>query len=288
MTTALVNEIHRNSTDAEFRAWGLAISTALSTVGLVQTADTGQVNWTTVVKPAGASTIAGYEVWRFNDAQQSGAPIFLKVEYGSAAAATSPRVTITVGQGSNGSGSLTGTVSTAQVWSANGSTATAILTGVSFAEGCLSLSLAETGGGTYRPGVIQLGRFLDTSGAPTTRGYYFVRVSNSLASTYYTYLLASGVWTTNPSTIPIFWPYGVATSVKFGTGIFVAPFLIGSGDNTHGAMERTLGLVQAGTVDFPASATYAMDRWDGASHTYRATGVNDVSASGCYFGILWE
>jgi hypothetical protein len=49
--------------------------------------------------------MAGYEVWRFNDAQQATAPIFLKFEFGS----NVPTVKITVGTGSNGSGTITGT-----------------------------------------------------------------------------------------------------------------------------------------------------------------------------------
>lgn len=100
----------QTGTDALFRAWGLAHSTALAAAGMVQTADTGQINWVTVLKPA-AGVTAGYEVWRFADAMQATAPIFVKISYGIGAAAAANTASITavvVGTGSNGSGTITG------------------------------------------------------------------------------------------------------------------------------------------------------------------------------------
>ncbi len=99
-----------NSTDAAFRAWGSAISGAIAGLGMVQTADTGQVNWTTVLKPSGSNQVVGYEIWRFADALQATAPIYFKLEYGSnVVGATTPGVRITVGTGSDGAGTITGT-----------------------------------------------------------------------------------------------------------------------------------------------------------------------------------
>lgn len=94
------------ATDAAFRAWGSIVSAALATAGWVQTADTGQINWTTVTRAAN-NTAAGYEIWRLNDSLQSTAPIYLKVEYGTAAGATLPGMWTTAGTGSDGAGALT-------------------------------------------------------------------------------------------------------------------------------------------------------------------------------------
>jgi hypothetical protein len=72
----------------------------------VKTADTGQIDWATVLRP-GPSQGAGYEIWRFIDSS-----IFLKIEYGThTISTTSIQVWLTFGTGSNGSGTLTGTVS---------------------------------------------------------------------------------------------------------------------------------------------------------------------------------
>lgn len=95
------------SSDANFRAWGLELSTKLQAMNLIKTADTGQINWTTVVRAAN-NTAAGYEIYQFNDSLQSTAPIFFKLEYGTANISSNPQMWITVGTGSNGSGTITG------------------------------------------------------------------------------------------------------------------------------------------------------------------------------------
>lgn len=98
-----------NSTDAQFRAWAQEVHDALTAFGWVNTADTGQINLTTVVKPAGTSTSQGYEIWRMADALQATNAVFMKIEYGSGTgSANNPGIWITLGTGSNGSGTLTG------------------------------------------------------------------------------------------------------------------------------------------------------------------------------------
>lgn len=100
--------------DAGFRAWGLELSGRLATAGLVQTADTGQINWTTATRP-GSNAYAGYEVWRFNDALQSSAPVFIRLEYGTSNNTGTPALRVTVGTGSNGAGTMTGVVSSQHI-----------------------------------------------------------------------------------------------------------------------------------------------------------------------------
>src|SRR5512138_2499573 len=72
-----------NSDDGEFRSWGSDLSSRLAGVGLVQTSDTGQINWGSVSRPS-EDNYGGYEVWRFDDALQGTAPVFIKIEYGTA------------------------------------------------------------------------------------------------------------------------------------------------------------------------------------------------------------
>jgi hypothetical protein len=98
--------------DTEFRAFVQFVHDALAASGLVQTADTGQINIGTVTKPVAANTVAGYEIWRFDDAHQATSPIFIKVEYGTGNAATNPGFWIQVGKAMNGSGGFTGVTST--------------------------------------------------------------------------------------------------------------------------------------------------------------------------------
>jgi hypothetical protein len=109
----------RHDSDAVFREWGAEFAAKLLAAGLTQTADTGQINWVTVTR-AGASANAGYEIWRFNDTLQATAPIFIRIDYGTGSNTSAPRINITVGTGSNGSGTLTGTALTAANSTANG------------------------------------------------------------------------------------------------------------------------------------------------------------------------
>ncbi len=97
---------HDVTTVGAFRAWASMIAKGLEEVGLVQTADTGQINLVTVELPA-TSTFAGYQIWRFNDSQQEAEPIYLKIEYGRGAANARPNLRLQWGRGSNGTGTLT-------------------------------------------------------------------------------------------------------------------------------------------------------------------------------------
>lgn len=98
------------TTDAKFRTWGLAMSTAMQAAGFVKTSDTGQINWATVTKPVATNTQAGYEIYRFDDDLQATAPIFFRVGYGSGGTASgnSPTTWITIGTASDGAGTISG------------------------------------------------------------------------------------------------------------------------------------------------------------------------------------
>lgn len=98
----------RHDSDAVFREWGSEFSARLAAVGLTQTADTGQIDWVTVTRAA-SNANAGYEIWRFNDSAHATSPIFMRIDYGTGTTADRPRMQITVGTGSNGSGTITGT-----------------------------------------------------------------------------------------------------------------------------------------------------------------------------------
>lgn len=97
------------ATDADFRTWITEFSNALTSVGLIQTSDTGQINKATVVRVTGNND-AGYEIFRFADLLQSTSPVFIRVMYGSAGTNTIPRLRIQIGTATDGAGNLTGIV----------------------------------------------------------------------------------------------------------------------------------------------------------------------------------
>lgn len=99
-----------NGSDAAFRAWGNAISTALAAVGLTKL-DT-DINWATVTRPGAANTVAGYEVWRLANPGAGATPVFIRLRFGSGPGTSYPQLWVTTATGYAGSGStLTGTAS---------------------------------------------------------------------------------------------------------------------------------------------------------------------------------
>lgn len=97
-----------HTSDATFRAHGLELSTAMTATGFFpKTADTGQIDWATVTRP-GTSAVAGYEIRYLNDSLHGTAPIVAKIEWATGTNATTPVMFLTVGTGSNGSGTITG------------------------------------------------------------------------------------------------------------------------------------------------------------------------------------
>lgn len=113
--------------DADFRAWGSGIAAQLAAIGLVRTADTGQINWSTVTKPAAINTAAGYEIWRFDDALQATKPVFIKIEYGVGGAVDRPSFWFTFGTQTNGAGTLGGQLSARNQSQSAGSKAAGVL-----------------------------------------------------------------------------------------------------------------------------------------------------------------
>lgn len=153
-----------NASDAQFRAYGSLFSGKLSAIGLSVTADTGQINWTTVLAPVGTQASQGYEIWKFTDALQATVPVIFKIEYGSGSAINNPSFWITVGSGSNGTGTITGITSARQqiTFSATATPVTFVGSGDTN-----RLSFAVIGSGPSLTGMFSMERSVDTSGTVT-------------------------------------------------------------------------------------------------------------------------
>lgn len=113
MTAVMLGATLSAITDsATLRLWMQSIRTGLAGAGMVQTADTGQVDNTTVAASGVNDFVYGYEIWRFNDTLQATAPLFIKLEYANTSPGSGslvncgPRLYITVGKGSNGAGTI--------------------------------------------------------------------------------------------------------------------------------------------------------------------------------------
>ena len=284
-----------HSSDATFREWGKAISDGLAAVGLVQTSDTGQINWSTVTRP-GSNADGGYEVWRFNDTEQASLPIFIKITYGTASSTSYARVVVQVATGpsagSDGSGGLTGNLSTAR-------SCTNILPGLSKAikvsggDGYLAVAASFSGTAGANAFRLIVERLRDADGDPSARGLFFSLNSQSTGAVD---VFSNGSWTgyTTPS-VPIAWPGTYASSVKSGDYVLFAGATPFSGDSDGEfslPTEPTLlwGAVSAGIG--AEDSTVTVPRWDGNTHTYICTGIGYATAllhaTNELQYILWE
>lgn len=95
-----------NNTDANFRAWASFVHNVFL-LGWVNTADTGQIDLTTVTAPVGANTKQGYKIYRMDDALQATEPVFVRIDFGSGPTAAVPGAWLTIGKGSDGVGNIT-------------------------------------------------------------------------------------------------------------------------------------------------------------------------------------
>lgn len=106
MATLTTVAVRDNSTLANFKQWAQIISNFMTTAGWTQSADTGQVNWSTIASvPTNTNYV--YEIWEPNDSLTN---FFLKIEYGTNNGTGIPSVRLSIGTSTNGAGSLSGLI----------------------------------------------------------------------------------------------------------------------------------------------------------------------------------
>lgn len=284
--------------DAEFRAWAQAIHDALIACGCVQTADTGQINLATVLRPA-SNADGGYEVWRLNDADQGTDPVYFKVTYGSA---TQPRqrITVLVGQGSNGTGTITGTTVSTVALQTGTNTAGALTETYQFAgDGSyvwMFLGPVPAQGGTHDNPIIGIGRLRDAAGAAVAGRHYLAFSDSSSATNQIVRTRHPSVgWSTSETVSGFSWPGfekgGHITNVGGDIPLAGAVVMHG-GDKLY--LKELLAYPNAQLADAVTfSATHL-----GTSHTWRTIAVSDaqhrpfmdggVGDSGNGLAVLWE
>lgn len=174
MTTRTYSSVINHADDASFRVWAQQLSDELVLAGMVRVADTGTINFTTVTRP-GTSTAGGFEVMRFADTLQGTAPIFFKLEYGTSTTATWPQIWLTVGTGTNGSGTITGQTSTRTACVVAVAPTSAVISYPTYICGTTGhLGCAFKVGGQASAngmGFFAIVRTADTAGAHTTTGF---------------------------------------------------------------------------------------------------------------------
>lgn len=277
MTTQSWSTVIDHTSDAGYRAWGLELNTKLAAAGLVQTADTGQVDWTTVTRPA-ANTLNAYEIWRFNDSLQGTAPIYFRLNFGTANGATRPNLQLIVGTGSNGSGTITGTALTGTLgcvtngaWPA--STVTAYQSFLCVAEGFVGLVYKTNAvAANYCGSGFMICRSCDTDGAFTADGAIVINsnsgagVASLVRNQSLRFAASAAAFTGSATHMPIFIPGAESSS------------LVGSDNQAYLAWMITpqvvpaLGIAAAYTTEVAEGTTAAATLVGATSHTYLSVG----------------
>jgi hypothetical protein len=283
MATATGLYVADNSSLTNFKSWSQSISNAFSTFGWTQTSDTGQVNWSTIVAVPSSNYV--YEIWKANDTQASTCPIYVKIEYGFNVSNVAIR--LTVGTGSNGSGTITSILAGYSAFIITNNAATFANQGITtyncFFSGdageirvCMWQGLNSPAGMSF----FGIERSKDTSGNKTD-DYFTVCHCNATTNTGNTAhrqqtMLKSGLTPGFEGT----W-IGVGCSTQTNSGSFnstVAAFpvfpLIGKIGNPM------LGLMIACANDILDGATVTVASMYGSTHTYVALKSGGVGTPG--------
>lgn len=121
MTTATANFAFRTDTAANARTWLDGVKNLITTAGLVQTSDTGQLDSSTVTSNPGTNVNFGYQVFKFPDAQQSAMPVFIRLQY--QVNSGYPFIQYTVGASTDGAGSIADPIISGQSGNSGGTSA---------------------------------------------------------------------------------------------------------------------------------------------------------------------
>lgn len=97
-------------TNAELQAILQFVRAVLNSSGMVQATGVGtQIDPTTATFPGTNSTVIGYEIWKFNDAQQGSYPIWMKLSWRRGSTAAVLEYQAILASGFDSSGNATGT-----------------------------------------------------------------------------------------------------------------------------------------------------------------------------------
>ena len=165
-----------------FEAWALQVHTAILATGLVQTADTGQIVFSTAVYPGVANTKAGYAMYAFNDPNQGSYPCFIRVDFGTATAATYPSLWVQVGTSTNGAGVIGG-IQTSQIQTQE--TGAGYISGISGSSSRLTMALSYNNGTPAYDDFLSIERIQTVSGTDSTTGLVFTWVKSYAGSNTY-------------------------------------------------------------------------------------------------------
>lgn len=261
-----------NTAAADFRAWASFVdSVFLLTGGWLDNADTGSINLTTVAAPGGANASQGFKVYKMNDALQSTAPIFVKIEFGSGGAAGTPSFWFTIGTGSDGAGTITGTIKSRTQHNAGASSTTPATKNLGSSGTNRAFFGLFLDGGVNQIFYWAIERSVDSTGAVTNEGVFLIWGHNNsgappFSNTQYVFRAATPV---PPPEVGCHVVLGGANPTSIGADVGVSSVIPIAGVAKQPPLNGLV--VRAG--DFASYAVLTLTLY-GASHTYVQLGPN--------------
>lgn len=294
MATRTTSLTQSNSTDANFRAWINEIHTSLTTYGWTQTADSGQVNYSTATRPTTTNVYPWYAVYAMGDSLQSTSAVYLRLDYGTGTNTDVPAIKYQVGiGGTDGAGTLTGNYQ-AQVTlapDATGSAANVRTSGTSSSFQMAFWNVNSSGRGWC----VVIERERDSSGTELDTGVSVVSFVYNPGAGFFKH---SQFIPRLPVNTKIAWPedtiwyalISAQSTQNAGGNIGMSPVRV-----TAGYMKPPmLSLMIFARTDFTMETTFTVTIY-GSSHTYLALrpysggalSLNTINAD-TGFAIRWE
>lgn len=278
--TSVVPQGSASYTDATWREYLTAISTGLSTVGCVQSADTGQYNPSTVTwlgVPASGETLN--QVWYLDDSLHATSPVYFKIWWYVSAGTV--KFNVRVGSGSDGAGNLTGNTVSVTLSPGGGAGPAYSRLGVTGGDGYVGvltdLDYATNYGRQY---TFLLARTTDAAGDITSDGLFLYYYGGKRLRS------VNGPWITPADVDYTFIPGSMAASHDAGQALNVYRHLFV-------ANQQLLTCPFAVTVhalEVPTGVTIDAEPIVGQEHTYIGTTpyASATAQSDSRLAVIWE
>jgi hypothetical protein len=269
MATSTYTLSHNNNTDAEFRAWGKAISDMFTAAGwtLYRT----NINWATITKPTVGNVEQGYEVWKSTDGAGKGLnDYYVRLAYGDTVTPTQAMLKVVAGWGEDGAGNLTGNLS---VTSSMTLASTSEFSNLSVGSGYVCLFLASvSSSGAF----VSIERTRTVTGAEQDELFVFITVPSGTNAKVYQVVPRTGTIPTNIATAG----YGVrmmsAASAAYNSNVGVGDVAPQKG----GWLMQAMNFFPGDTTNFTAAQQIYTFNVYGALHTYILNGNNNSVITG--------
>jgi hypothetical protein len=224
---------------------------------------------TTTAQAAAPSTSTSvYEIWQSTDALSSTLPIFLKFEYGTSGTASCITFAATAATGSNGSGTLTGSVSNRTLHTTTVNSTTAAESDFSGSTGRIAMIMFRTNTGGSVAFFFAIERAHDATGADTDAYFvlYFASGTSGTRAAAMQIVQRPALGSVLPAETEFVSALTTGSSGIVGTSVALGPCfpVIGKLDNP------TMACAFAKGADIVEGATVSIAFY-GGSHTYLCT-----------------